>query len=57
MSWQPILDFLVTAFVLIAVVVLAYCGIRKCGIKEMWEEIMEIINGKAAESKEQIIYG
>lgn len=57
MEWQPVIDFVVTIFVLVAIVVLAYCAIRKKGIKDMWEEIRGLFGEKTEETKEKLIYG
>ena len=50
MSWQPVIDFIVTILVLIMIGVLAYCAIRHVGLKEMYYEIKEIIEGKTQEA-------
>jgi hypothetical protein len=57
MNSQSIIDTLVTIFVLLAVFFLAYCAIRRQGLSETWDEIQEIIHGKATELGETKVYG
>ena len=57
MSWQPLIDFIVTILVILLIGVLGYCSIRGTGLKDMYYEIKEIIEGKTAEAKEKIVYG
>ena len=50
MSWQPVIDFFITVFVLLMIAILAYCSIRGVGLRELYYEIKEIIEGKAQEA-------
>jgi hypothetical protein len=55
-NFQPLIDFSITAFVLLAMFVLIYCSIRKCGIRDVWDEIRGISQDKLSQAGEITSY-
>lgn len=56
MNLQPVIDFLITAFVLFGIFFMAYCALRKQGFKETYYEIKEIMENKTKEVGEGLVY-